>query len=385
MACEKGHNISFDQVQFSVEGMEDWVNESGIPPFAERKFVEWSTTYKKPDDVVLYQTDKLKLELVYTCRLGKDDIEHRVSLTEKTYFRLKYNEATSMHDLILAASKLTTFLCFAIGQTVSIKDVVASNGAIREKSHPFKGTVLEQGALIFYSSIPYTPDRPKINKNDMLFCFSHLKDCSAQIFGNWLDAYRKLDPAISIYFSAVSGGHNYLDRKFIALVQALEIYHRKTSNERLMPEDAYKKLSETLLNCCPKDNEEWLKGKLSFGNEISLKCRLKYLIAPFEGLFDKHENIGKLIKNIGDTRNYHTHYDRSLETREINGEDLWKLCMKVEAIFQLILLQELGLKLTDIESVVAYNSQLKRKLGRSDLRSNVGSIPIPLLAMSKQA
>ena len=196
----------------------------------------------------------------------------------------------------------------------------------------------------------------------MLFRFGQIQDDAERIVNNWFDAYDQIDPALNLYFSTKTGAHKYLDGKFLALAQGLETYHRRTSNIKLMDEDAFEKLTSALIESCPEDNREWLSGRLLHGNEVSLSRRLKSIIEPFKELLGTSKERNKLIRAIVDTRNYLTHYDQSLETVAVKGKELWMLCLKMEAIFQLHLLQILGFTQSEVKSVFENSHELQQKL-----------------------
>ena len=129
-----------------------------------------------------------------------------------------------------------------------------------------------------------------------------------------------------------------------------------------MDEDAFKKLVSALIEQCPDENKEWLSGRLRHGNEVSLSRRIKSIIEPFKELFGTNEEREKLIRAIVDTRNYLTHYDQSLEAVVVKGKELWMLCLKMEAIFQLHLLQILGFNQSEVKTVFEKSHELQQKL-----------------------
>ena len=111
----------------------------------------------------------------------------------------------------------------------------------------------------------------------------------------------------------------------------------------------------------------WGEGheKLKYGNELSLRHRLQRIIEPFKEFIGDKNEPDKLIGSIVDTRNYLTHYDESLKTRAASGDKLIRLYRKMEAIFQLRLLQELGFTRTEIQSIFDKNYKLHKKLEKS--------------------
>ena len=150
------------------------------------------------------------------------------------------------------------------------------------------------------------------------------------------------------------------ETKFLTLVTGLEVYHRRTSDEKEMDDAEFDELVKVLIENCPEEKRDWLDGKLMFANEIVLRKRIKGLIEPFKDLFGNKEKRKKLINRIVDTRNYLIHYDQRLKTKAAEGLDLQILCQKMEVLFQLHFLQLIGFSQKEISSIV--NHQLRWKL-----------------------
>lgn len=216
---------------------------------------------------------------------------------------------------------------------------------------------------LYYPSLPYTESEPKIDQYGMLFEFGQIRQNAERVVNNWFDAYDEISPVLNLYFSTKTGAHKYLESKFLALAQGLENYHRRTSDEKIMDDHVFKELTESLIKHCPEENREWLAGRLQHGNEMNLGRRLKGIIEPFKEFLGTSKERKKLIRAIVDSRNYLTHYDESLETATTSGEGLYLLCIKMEVVFQLHLLQVLGFTKAEIKSFIDDSYELRRKLG----------------------
>ena len=108
----------------------------------------------------------------------------------------------------------------------------------------------------------------------MLFNFDNIKNNAEAVFNKWINAYENLSPTLFLYFSTKNNSINTISSKFLALAQALETYHRRISNEKLMPDDIYESLLLEIVNSCPEQHKDWLYGRLKYGNEITLSKRL---------------------------------------------------------------------------------------------------------------
>lgn len=129
-----------------------------------------------------------------------------------------------------------------------------------------------------------------------------------------------------------------------------------------MENDAFESLVSTILESCPKEHIDWLQGRLMHGNEINLGKRLKRIIEPFKEHLGSSKERNKLLRQIVNTRNYLTHYNEDLEHEMAKGRELWLLCLKMEAIFNLHFLNIIGFTTDEIEQVIENSESLKRKL-----------------------
>lgn len=352
--------VLFNNFQFSVEGIDEWVGLSGIKVEHQFEKQTASITYSPPEEISLNLNNGMKLSITFSWFLPGSPNAKEAKITQKTYFKLSSEQERPLNEFISAAYKITTLLSFAIDKTVCIERVSATSDAIRQAIGD--GKTIPVSISLYYASLPYTKIEPKIDWHRMLFRFEQIREDAERIVNNWFDAYDEIEPALNLYFSTKTGAHKYLESKFLALAQGLETYHRRTSNEKLMDEAVFKELTENLIKQCPKENQKWLSGRLQHGNEVNLGRRIKSIIEPFKEFLGTSKERNKLIRTIVDTRNYLNHYDKSLASVAASGRDLWLLCLKMEAIFQLHLLQVLGFTQAEVKSVSDNSHELQQKL-----------------------
>jgi ApeA N-terminal domain 1 len=359
VAYKEGESISFNTLNFSVEGIDEWVEISGIKVDSHYKSCTGTITYQPPETISLNLNNGMQLLIIFSWTIPISTTNMtKAEIAQKTYFKLVSAEERELNDFIAIAHKITTLLCFAIDETVCLDHVTATSNKIRENmTEPVP-------IRIYYQSQPYSKDKPKIEWDRMLFRYGLIQNDAERIINNWIDAYDEIAPALNLYFSTKTRAQKYLDGKFLALAQGLETYHRRKSNEKLMDEVIFKELVENLVLKCPEEHKEWLKGRLMYGNEINLGKRIKSIIKPFNSVIGTRREREKIIRKIVDTRNYLTHYDESLEAKAASGQDLLSLCFKMEAFFQLHFLQLLGFTQKEIKLLLSDCYQLKHKLNK---------------------
>lgn len=271
-AWEKNEEVTFNTLSFSIDCLDEWVGISGIGVDNDWDNRTATISYNPPENISFELDNDMELEICFAYTLPGFPNLKEAKITQRAYFKLKSEKLRLLSDFTSVAFKITNLMCFAMDETVAMKNLSATTSEIMrdggEKEYPVP-------ISIYYQSNPYTEKAPIRNWHDMLFTFGAIKDNAQQIFNNWINAYEYLSPALGLYFSTKTGAQKYLDGKFLALAQGLETYHRRTSSETLMKQEEFEALVTKILEGCPKENSEWLNGRLMHGNEINLGKRIK--------------------------------------------------------------------------------------------------------------
>ncbi len=357
VAFDDGESAEFNSFQFSVEGIDEWVGLSGIKVFIGTKDNIARITNKPIEPILFDLNNDMKLMIVFDSSVSGIGQITEAKVTQKAYFKLVSEQDRQLNEFTSMSYKLITLLCFALEKTVGIEQVSVTSSKYNLEGG---GKITPQKILLYYQSRPYLKEPPSIDRHKMLFNYPQIRENAEEIINNWLNAYELFDSALNLYFLAVAGSSENLSSRYLALVQGLETYHRRTTNETYTNIEEYYNLVNTLINNCPDEHKKWLCNRLYRSNELSLSKRIRNIIEPYKEYFGNSRERKKLIWLITVTRNYLTHYDNDLKEETASGEDLYKLCNTVEAIFQLHLLQVLGFTSDEIKSV--FDESLKYKV-----------------------
>jgi len=349
----------FKILVFSVDGIDEWIGQADID--VEKRVQGQHIAFQHPEPVSFNLPNGMELSITFNQERSGSMSPREERITQRTYFKLISQDARELNDFISIVEKVINFLCFAIGDIVCLDNMSATvDGSFQEAL--FQNFVRDETRMlpigIYYLSQFYSKDKPRIGFTK-LFEFEQIQDDAEGIICNWINALEKINPAFNLYFLATMGTQPSFEAKFLTLVTGLEIYHRRTSDEKEMGEAKFEELVKNLIENCPPGNRVWLEGRLKFANEIVLRKRIKTLIEPFKGLFGNKKKRKKLINRIVDTRNYLTHYDPELESRAAKGWDLQVLCQKVEVLFQLHFLQLMGFSETDMNAIIDRHIRMK--------------------------
>lgn len=351
--------LLFNTLQFSIEGLNEWVGINGFSSKIELSSKSINLSYTLPENISFELTDDVQLDIGFSASTPSSPISQSATIEQKTYFKLKSRSPLELDELLNLAFQLTTFVGFGLDATVSLGSVTATADDLVQDLG--EGKKIPHKLEIIYQSLPFAKEPPKIEWFNMLFGFGAVRERFSDVLKKWFSAYDNIGPALNLYFSVTNGDQKFLENQFLALAQCLETYHRRTSPEKLMDDEVFSSLLETIMQECPEDHKEWLTGRLQFGNELSLSRRIKKIIDPFKQLLGSSNDRSSLIRSIVNTRNYLTHYNHDLEEVASAGKDLLRLCKKMEAIFQLHLLDVIGFTREEIVSIHNNSNGLKSK------------------------
>lgn len=357
---DEGEPVTFSRFQFSFEGLDEWLSVSGLR--VEHNWRERSASihFNPPKEIAVQLADGIGFTFTFCWNLPGAPIVREAKITQKAYITLTSESLRPIEDFLALVFKLNNFLCFATDETVSLDSATGfSHEITREVGNDEKREV---PIAVYYESNPVSEGHPKLHLHNMLFRYGHIANQLEPILNSWLSNYEISAPAFNLYFASKSGAHKYLDGRFLSLAQGIETLHRRNLQETLMPDREFDQLVATIVEGCPAVRREWLSKKLEYANEFPLRKRIQQMLEPFESLYGGSKERKQFIGKVIDTRNYLTHYDPKLAQQAANGETLWKLCMKLEALFQLHFLRLIGLDAELIRKLANENHALRSKI-----------------------
>ncbi|MGA2738552.1 MAG: HEPN domain-containing protein [Bryobacteraceae bacterium] len=341
-AFDSEADMRFSMCQVRVPELKPWVRKHGFEVESsdlssgnDRPMVQ--INYRTPDkQALLSGADGLDLTLTFSplLHIGPDVRTVRLDVC----LEVRQVSSDTLQDYMKTATRFEHFLTLATGSLVrtgSIKAVIRTEQA-DAAAHPFIVDIL------------YQPVRNAARRNpgaeEFLFSLPDINGLEQDCFRNWFAKAEWLDPVCALYFGTLYNPSKYLDFNFLALVQAVEAYHRRASDETDLPPCQHEARMKDILDAAPPAHRDWLGQKLTYSNELSLRRRLKILFAQFSYLLDEVIADRKTtISAICDNRNYLTHYDAALRGRAATGASLLVMVEVLKLLLQACFLRELGL------------------------------------------
>jgi hypothetical protein len=335
MYCFTGGHLAADKIHFNsallkISSLNEWVDVGGFTEF-ERSEHSFSVKYKTPDPIIFFETDSVKFVLLFhrTSPLFKPT--HNCTITQETVILIKHKKSFILDEFWDFVSTIKSFLTLAYFSEPALLEIKFKQG--------------KKEYNVQYSGQEHEDKGEKSHRRNFLFTHKTIQTDFASIFNRWSNLNVLLQPVIGVLLEAFGKRNVISENKFLNVMQGIETFHRRRRHNEKEPKEINKTKVTEILAACPIEYQSWLKEKLNFSNEPTLQDRLKELFAEIDDTLKNHlfPNTEELIKQAKNTRNYYTHYNKSLEKKALAGTPLFYLTERLKVFLLIILLKETGI------------------------------------------
>jgi len=279
-----------------------------------------------------------------------NDRHEKADISFTSLFKLTANTRKGFEwylDKIFSMQKLLTLLTghSIYAKSISFKGVEETEiivGRERQVKKDYKW---------FYDQINEVEIKEKILPYDFTIQYPEISELFPCIVNNWFEKESYLDVVYDLYTNEFYKTMN-LTSTFLNYIQAIEVYHRRSFDGRIIDEADYNAfqtiMREFIENEAPRELKPKLLNSLPYGNERTLSYRIKDLARSLQPetklfLFNSDNSVpGSLFQRIVTTRNYLTHYDPNNQNI-IETEDRYYAIQILKAFVTVLLFKELGM------------------------------------------
>lgn len=349
--------MAFTEYDFWVEGLSEWLNQSGITTATDISTGSGTIEFHQPEPIphILSDGITMKFDFVST---GPSPLSiyalTDVRVTQTPFVSLSSTEPRPIEYFNSLATKLTKFLTLAVDQNVQIQSVKVYVAQETEE----EGNTHSYPIRLYHAFHPTSDSDIRVSPHGILFSYPAIGDFSNMII-KWLENY---DPtahanALDSYFASRSVFPLPPTTRFLNLCQSMEALHGKMfPDERIIPKQEFDPVKTQILKLLPPHFPDSFKSKVGSTNYPSLRDRLESLIAPVEEWFGGSENSKNFAKQVADTRNYLTHLQDRGGQLARNSQELRDLHDKLDALATLRVLMLLGLDKRDLTALTQRTS-----------------------------
>ena len=353
----------FSDFSFGVEGLNTWLGISGIEGVEIQEDTDNASgfiRFHRPNDIPLPLPSGDQLKFTFSLAFPNVAMLSTEAAVQQTAFvSVKSEQPQPIRYFSSLAFKLCNFLSLGLDEDVCIQSMTGY------LDYETEGGEQRRRPISVYGQFPpWTERTPIIRRNRTLFRYPDVANQIVDIVAKWFENYDTFEPALDLYFASRTQTQIFVDTKVLWLAQALETFHRRSSQETEMSDEDFKSLLNLIIQNCPSDRQKWVQENLQYANELRFRRRVRRLIKPFARWFGSSRGeLQAFINRVYDTRNYLTHYDEeTTPDRAVQPEELFALYSRMDALFQLHLLSMIGFDDSFIGSLVQRNLRLRRKL-----------------------
>jgi ApeA N-terminal domain 1 len=358
----------FDRVMLEVDHLAELSGRSLPEPE-----IEWSNgwrveriaiEYEHPRDVVAvlpHETVRLASEAQSggSVGLGRVEVSETVVLSVETREPLSLDQIVSRY-----VPRLRDLITFAAHRPTAIRSVRVAGSATTEDRGD--GRQVERSAQFLARFLPTPQDRAELKPlREQLIVLPADDRAFRTLVGGWFGLAERLGPVLDLRFAPSYAAFMYSESRFLNAVQGVEALHRRALEGK--PDQADLDARAAAIANCPPEHQRWLRGKLRYAHEPTLRRRLGEVLdfvgpglAPLMG--DRKRFIARVVA----IRNAITHWDEKSERS--TGADLYLVAVALNFIIDAALLRLLGLEQDEITATLASNStfqfEARRQGGR---------------------
>jgi hypothetical protein len=318
---------------------DDWI---GIYGFNELRITSGipkiQLEYQLPEKSLFEISADLNLTFEFECTLPmRRDTAHAV-IKQLTFIGLNSTRELSFMQLLNCFFRLYKFLSIAYYDSPNIETLFFRNNKT-QKDNGHQNTV-----EVLYSDNFFNRSYkkgPRLNK--YLFKYEDVKEQFPTIIKTWFEIYDKIGPAVNLLVELLLKREYALELKFLSAVQAVESFHRNIFGGEDLQKAEHKIRIRNIVENVPEQYKAWLKEKLAFSNELSLKNRLIDLYSKIPDEITKAliNDPTNFFNGVVKTRNHYTHYGSGDKKTIMSSQDIFKAVEKLKVLLICSILNEL--------------------------------------------
>ena len=359
---EEDEATTFDSVTFYFAGLQEWLMLSGFSFDATN--VSSKITWAPTDPISITLPDDKTLTFELSARFPSVSLfPDSVTIGQHAHVTVTTTDPKPIEYFTKAVLPLEMLLSLAMDRPTGITKMVAETPDL---VHQVDDEDFRVPIDVYTELSRILPKSPEVGWHRMLFTYRDVQDRFADMLRGWFVYCDTAEPAINLYFATASGAYRYIEGQFLSSAQAIEALHRRTfEQEKHMPDSDFDEMLRQIDQVLPNAHRDRILGHLRYANGPSFRRRLGDVFKQFRHHYGDNRERRHLMQEIVDSRNYLTHYDSATRGKAPDSKSLIGFQLKLEALFQMHMLQALRFEPSDIDEIV--RKRLDHKLNATFL------------------
>lgn len=338
--------LKFKKLKANITKLEEWVNVWGFDIQFNTTNKDLKTNFKIPDSIKFKIAENIDGLFTFSYKCGLVPSPN-YQIEQTTELELIQSTEMWVLDFLRLLYHFKTFLTLGIYEDTYYESVEF----VQEESS-------DRECIKLYF-VQTKLNRKVLNRgfHDFLFDYRLIQADFEQIIQKWFKLKETIPPVLNSLSASFSGKDEFMETKFLNIVQALEIYHRRVNESTSNLKAEFEAKIDLILMGLTNVHKKWLIEKLAYKWEPNLRSRLKFLfrkysIKPLTKIINGRPDLINIIDATVCSRNYYTHYDESIRSKAYSGAQLFNLTEKLRILLIIIVLSELGFSNEEIEKLL---------------------------------
>ena len=335
--------IELNELQFNIEGLDDWMGISGFTLGHSEDFTEVRVNYTAPDDINLMKSEDMSIDIVYSWQPPAWNLTQTEATVKQTaLIQLKTPTAIPFAELLVIGQRVRDFVSLGIGRNVLITQM---SGFLDTLGREMDDGTFYRQPLRFYFRDSRRRDSENVPLRDrMLIDFAATQGSGMSHLGAWLDSYAEHDGPISSFFEVFEARSVELADRFLNIFQVAETLHKQTSSETKMSRADLRARVRSIKAAFTDDKPfaEVLAETFRRTNELSARERLEQVFTDHLDFEVEEETLNKVCAAIARTRAKLTHEAGANNIEIIMGHNVWGKAHALDAVIRIWLLKLSG-------------------------------------------
>ncbi|TBR12259.1 MAG: hypothetical protein EPO62_00400 [Candidatus Nitrosotenuis sp.] len=349
---QKEDNIKFNKVYAYLTHFDEWMGVSGF--FTEPNSIkenDFHISYSPPKEIKFEIDTKFAISIWFGFNMHTENMGVKEqSIKQNISISIDAKEELQFAQFMNILADIRNFLGLACLNPIYPLEV---KGLTKSNEQKFDTYTVQSPISIYFQQYKMPKQIKELPSMHMLFTYRDISDDIGHYFRRWFENKSILEPIYNLYSEILHSHGMMLDQQFLLLMHAVEAYHRRTSNETEVDTESHEQRISAIISDVPDKYKEWLKIKLQFSNELSLRKRLDSLLNQFPFVLEDFDKESKpFTSKIVDIRNYLAHYSNNARPILEDGHKIFEICQRLKLLLESALLFQLGFDNSKIELLI---------------------------------
>lgn len=340
---------TFSRINFRIDSLQEWLMVSGLRMDSDvDKMLQGSATvsFDSPEPITVQLSSEITFSFKFSYSLPSVGVAPaEATFTQSAYLSLQAHSVVPFDELEPTATTFKRFLSFAADQACDVTSII---GFSPELVHDGR----EVPVKIYTGQSDLSQPTRDPSWTRMLFTFRDVKSRFPDEIDGWLRTIDELEPAINLYDALMVNAYRYADGHFLATAQAIEALHRRLfPTQTQMSDQNFSTLVDALVATAPATRREWVQTRLEHANEPTFGQRVGALLKPFASYFGTKKERNRFRRDVVGIRNRLTHLPANGDQQPTDMKLLITTQVKLEVLFQLHMLRQLGFDDDSIDAI----------------------------------